>query len=688
VTRVRRKLLCTAIAAACITVALPNLSSGQAVGPAESPAAAAGAADEEGPIIIGQRRAYEQFHLDRPELALDLTNVYQRDRTTSPGGIKNTSEQFVLEQVLEMATQGYVLSPNFFQLTLSGSAGVSENWVNVTDNAGSTSDSNFGSLYEWDIEGIFQPNGDSPLTLYSRREQGWVFREFGPALQTVTTDTGAGLELRSRKLPTRFAVSHLDSEQTGLEGIDDFAYTRDAFDWHTTWLPTENQTINWDYTFARIDQRGVTNQNYQTNDARLSHELVFGQRRRNSLTSTLNYYNQSGDLDMERFRFDERLRLRHSDDFRTRYDYTYDQANVGGTDQTRHRAAAGFTHDLYDSLTTTGEVGVQRTEVGGATALETFAVIDFAYRKEVPLGFLSANLGLAWSRQNSESQAEPVQVIDQPAAFGDAQPIVITGSNVNPNSIIITDPSGLLIFQPGVDYTVTQFPDRLEIDRVIGGQIGAGQAVLLDYQLLPLPAAITITHGLSTGVRYDFQQGPLKGLTLYTHYAKSDQNIETDDPSAFVPNDFTDIIYGAEYRIWYVTLGAEHQNHDSTINPFDADRFFARYSQRVHDNTLLSFNASYTSISYTDPPDQLDLVTLSAQVQHRFTPRLTGSFTILYRNEDDELRGHTVGLEQQLELRWQHRQTQVYTLLRNAQLDNPDQDQSFQFFQLGVRREF
>jgi hypothetical protein len=435
VTRAASQVVGAAVIAACFAVAFPNVSRGQAFGPAT---------DDEGPIIIGQRRQYERFHLDPPEVWLDLTSIYQRDRTKS-GGTTSTSDQFVLEQVLELSTRGYVLSPNFLDLSLALSGGLNETWINVSDAAGSASDSNVGTVYEWDLQGIFQPNGESPLTLYSRREQGWVFREFGPALQTVTTDTGAALELRSRRLPTRFAVSHLESEQSGFEDVDDFSYIRDAFSWNTTYLPTENQTVTWDYNFARVDQSGVTSQQYETHDARLSHELVFGQRRRHSLTSTLNYYNQSGDADLERLRFDERLRLRHTDNFRTRYDYTYDRTNVGGSDRDRHRASAGFTHQLYDSLITTGDIGVQRSEAGDATALETFANIDFSDRKQVPLGLLSANLGLAWSRQDSEAQTEPIPVIDQPALFGDAQPIVITGGNVDPNSVIITDPSGLLI---------------------------------------------------------------------------------------------------------------------------------------------------------------------------------------------------------------------------------------------------
>jgi hypothetical protein len=113
-----------------------------------------------------------------------------------------------------------------------------------------------------------------------------------------------------------------------------------------------------------------------------------------------------------------------------------------------------------------------------------------------------------------------------------------------------------------------------------------------------------------------------------------------------------------------------------------------RYTQRVRDNTLLAFNGAYTSIQYFDPENHTDLLTASAQIQHQFTPRLSAHLTLLYRYEDDELGGLTKGFEEQFELRWRHRQTYVYAVVRTSQLDNPTEDQSFQFFQLGLRREF
>jgi hypothetical protein len=489
-------------------------------------------------------------------------------------------------------------------------------------------------------------------------------------------------------VPTRIGVSHIDSEQNGSQDVEDFSYTRDAFDWHTTYFPTNNQTFNWDYTFSRIDQTGVATQQYDTHDARLTHDLVFGPRGRHSLTSTVSYYQQSGDFDLQRFRWDERLRFEHTDDFRTRYDYTYDQTNSGGSDRSRHRASAGFTHNLFDSLTTTGQVGAQRSEAGGAQTTEEFADIAWAYRKQVPLGAFSANLGLSWTRQDSEANTEPIQIFDQPAVVSDAVPIVITGNNVDPNTLIITDPSGLILYQEGLDYTVTQFADRVEIDRIIGGRLNAGQAVLLDYQLTPLPAAITTSNSFAAGVRYDFEKTALKGLAVFARYARNNQDINSDNPGAFVLNEFTETAYGLEYSIGGLTVGAEHQDHDSTINPFEADRLWARYSQRVAVNTLLGLNTAYTSLQYFEPVHQLDLMTASAQLTHQFTRRLSASLIVLYRDENDDQSGRTTGWEEQFELRWDHRQTQVYADIRNSNLDTPDQTENFQFFQLGLRREF
>jgi len=93
-------------------------------------------------------------------------------------------------------------------------------------------------------------------------------------------------------------------------------------------------------------------------------------------------------------------------------------------------------------------------------------------------------------------------------------------------------------------------------------------------------------------------------------------------------------------------------------------------------------------VDYTDDNNHVELWTVSAQVQHRFTRALYGFATILWHDEQNDLNGDTKGLEEQIELQWRHRQTYIYGILRNSDLTSTFQDNHFQFFEVGVKREF
>jgi len=156
----------------------------------------------------------------------------------------------------------------------------------------------------------------------------------------------------------------------------------------------------------------------------------------------------------------------------------------------------------------------------------------------------------------------------------------------------------------------------------------------------------------------------------------------------FTPNSYTDTVIGAEYRFWKMTLGAEQEWYDSTLYPFNATRFFARYTDRYSQDTSALLSASYAIVDYPDSNDRLNLLLLSGTLSHRFTHELYGFASVLYQDEQDDLRGSTRGLEEQVELNWQRRQTTVYVLFRNSDLSTDFQDTSFQILRVVIRREF
>ena len=645
------------------------------------------AAQQEGPIIYGQQEKHDWLSLDPPHAAVEVKYRRESDVTESDDGQETEFTEERFEETLELWTLGSIYHPNFVELDLAGTFGLAQ--VDLDSDVGQ--DRGDDEIYEWDTSATFLRKETDVLTLYSRRNRQLITRQFGPSLESTITTNGAILDMRNKTVPTRLEVFHSDQVQDSLDDVGDLSLSQDAFIWHSDWRPSLNQAWAWDYSYNAVDQEteGFEPTSFDTHDAALSHSIDFGPKDKHNLSSSLTYFEQAGDFPFDRLRWNELLRLRHDDTFETRYQYTLDDQTVSGIDQTQQTAMTGFTHRLYKSLVTTGSVGIQDlARSDGADSFETFADLDFDYLKKVPYGRFTANMGFGYSHQENDARDEITQIVNDLRTFNNGFPIVLTGANVIPGSIVITDPSGLILLQPGLDYRIDTFPDRVEIDRIIGGSIGSGDSVLIDYQLAPQGANVTTTDTFNLGGRYDIQEGPLAGLSLFARYARQDQNIDSDNPDEFIPNSFTDVVYGAEYQFWEFLVGAEQQLHDSTIAPFDATRLYGRWVRPVSLDTTVSLNTAFTTVDYTDTDNRIELWTISGQVHHRFSRKLSVLATVLWRDERDDLRGHTEGWEQQLELRWNHRQTHVYALIRNSMLETETQDNTFQFIEIGLRREF
>lgn len=636
-----------------------------------------------GPIIIQQQRLpEEQIHFEPPQLTLDMSAAYTQSRSRT-AGVDESFNQTILQQILEARTRGYIIHPNIVELSLAGSFGLQE----VFSSGDGGSSQTIGTIYDWDVSALILRNSEWPMQVYSQRQEAWVFREFGPAIRTDSTATGFDVSHRVGSTFHNLSLAHVETNQDLGDDVPTLSIVQDRLSYYGAAAISANQSLDWSYNFSRIEETGGVDYTYQTQDLSLAHVARFGNNNRSSLTSSFAYSEQTGDSEYQRFRFNEHLYLWHSREFQTRYDYTYTQFNVGDVDRSNHRLTAGFTHLLYKSLTTTGNAGVQySTGSEDYTLTQQFADISWAYRKQVPLGALSAHLGLGWDHAESDSGSSAIRMIDQGATFNDPMPIVITGTNIDPSTIILTDPSGML-YLPGQDYTVTGFPDRVEIQRIVGGNIGSGQAVLIDFTRGAEAANSTTTTSFNTGTRYDFEKGPLKGLALYARYAQQDQSIDTESSQTLAPNEYRDTIYGTEYKFGHFTVGAEQQLHDSSTYPYDATRIWGRYLRRAGD-TNWSLNAAYTTIDYSDADYGTTLYTISARVEHRFNTRLTGSATIMWRNEDNELYGRTTGFDEQLELTWRYRQLEAYFQVRASQLDREEEQTQYEFFRIGVRRQF
>jgi hypothetical protein len=278
-----------------------------------------------------------------------------------------------------------------------------------------------------------------------------------------------------------------------------------------------------------------------------------------------------------------------------------------------------------------------------------------------------------------------VLISDQPISFVGIDPLTVSQPNAVPSTVLIRDAVSGRTYTEGLDYTVSQTPAGLQIDRVLGGNIAAGQPLLLTYDYDTPDANQIATTSYGADTRYEFTKGPLAGFAPYGRFYGQDQDVSG---GTAVPTTVRDYALGVDYQYEGLTLRAEREWYNSNVFPYDAWRYEARLNQAISSYTTASANATYTDTQYHDPDQSAKSFSLSGSLSQRLTTELTMSVYAAYVHVLSDPGGRTQGLEEGLEVDWYHRDTNVYMLLRNSTLNSDVAEQQFQFFQIGLKRTF
>jgi hypothetical protein len=647
-------------------------------------------AQDGGPIIVGEHEKLKTFALDNFDAAIEAFWRTQTDDSTPASGPKFRDTETLFRQILLLNTDGYIGHPNLVLLDLSARLQLSQEDINAESTG--LNDQNNENITEYNLSALVLRRSKLPLTVYTRRAQTLLTRQFGSTLDNITTEYGARLDIKSDFAPNQIQVFRREQEQTGRFTGTDFLLTQDSVAWHGRLKPINGHRMWWDYTFSSVDQSGPLQapNTFQRHDAFLNHTYDFGPEARNNLRSSLRFFKETGSFPIERLRWDESLQLRHTQKFETRYDLLYDQQTRRVTKQTLWRGAARFRHELYDSLTTTGQLGTSLLNITdtGFESTQLFGNLGMEYTKIVPLGTLLATANLSFNSQDDSERGSAILISREPHNFGISGLVTLNRRNIVASSIVITDSSGLILYTEGVDYTVRDFTENIEIRRVLGGAIASGQAVLITYDVGPEPASKTDTLGYGVTIRYRFEEGRLKGLSPYLRYRDQSQDRTGRGIGNLPVSDFQDLVLGVDYDIWRIGLSAEHQIHDSRISPFTLTRLTGRYSQRISRRDSLLVSAYYQSTNRTDENARNTVTNVTARWNTKVTERVRSSVVGTWRREEDNVGTSSDGFDLNIDLTWRYRQTLLYATIRNSVVNSTTRDNTSQTLLFGLRRDF
>ena len=508
-TRVR----CTVLLVSAVVAAMPLL-----------------ARADEGPVVIANREPHPYLTLDPFQGSIGVTGTYLAQSTTNNGSSTRATDT-LLTHDLTLSTGGSIISRNLASWSATGTLSLAQEW----SNDGTDKEQTFEIFDTYNVQ--FNAFGATtfPISAYAERSQDYVNRAFAALLRDTTTAYGGTAHYNNSILPSTLSLSHTNTTQSTLGGQEQFSIDQDEVEYSTSFQPFERQVISLNYHYATTSQNnpGLGTSNSDLQGLSVAHNWSIDPAGRYTLTTSFDYSQQTGNFPFTQVRFGEQLRMRHTDTLESVLNYAYEQHDYSTTSTTQNTVTASATHRLYDSLVTNARIGASRTEdsftsldqSNNASSNNYFATLGFNYQKKMYMGRFGANLSAGYNQTDNSAIGAPQQVIGDTESFIDPMPIVLRRQGVNASTVAVFNGSGTRQFVPALDYTVHSVGQTVQIQRVIGGAINAGDSVQLNYQVDPLPGYTSTSTSLAGGVNYLFDDGLLKGVYVFAQYYQVNQTI-------------------------------------------------------------------------------------------------------------------------------------------------------------------
>jgi hypothetical protein len=595
---------------------------------------------------------------------------------------------------LHLAVEGSAYHKKFLTFNLDGTVSLERYRVR-----GDVSRSNNLTFADYNGSATIFGQRAASLSLFARRDNAWVDDHFQSSYRVQSSAVGAEFHTKGPYLPFTIAYDHVERDE-------DFVRTnrveeRDNLRFSTTHRVPFSQT---DVSLRYLDlSRNIQPQDYETVSAALNNVLRLFPESRIRLHSYGRYFNQYGSIRRRDVGISEEATVRWTKDLRNSLGYRFSEqtgsssgGSAGKPELTRsHRGEVGVRHTLYGSLTSALHAYASRLDVLHRSGDDDRRVGEnkrrglrahFSYRRRTMLGRLRLGFGFEVAREDQTSEDRRRNVSNEEHVMRDGDEPLLDNARVDVGSIVVTDETGFIVYQEGIDYRAETWGSRTRLVRVLSGNIADGETVLVDYAFSFSPDLSFDTRGTSVTFRLDTP----RGVSLYYRY-----NRERDDFVSGVANGFledqTSHVAGVTWSWNTLSVGDEYEVNRLSVSEFLTNRLFTDFSVRLPHNTTLNLGGTYTRTRFTEADRTLNIYMVNA----RFTAALRKGLSLeseawlrVDRGSPDEdgLDSELGGTRVKVIRQWRALTLEVGLFFRDAN-DNEVRDQRRSVF-ISAKRQF
>ena len=574
-------------------------------------------------------------HLSAADLSLEANQRKETDKPL-PTGPSSTYTQSDLIPTAGLALNGSIYHPNLLSFNLKGRFGYDEEKINsnIATNGGLSS-----SVQDYDA--LVRILGEKPYatTLTAGKSTYVQEYDFFNTVHGEATRYGASSGYNAGPVPFTVAANHLETTVDAipypLNNIND-SLTLSA---HNRRDLTNSTDFIYAYNRYSMENAGQSVTDVKDQNIQLIDHESLGRDRPAVLDSRLTYdhlNNSSGFLDedssaspvlgaaqtINTLGLQEHLDKPLSPALRSFYDLTADYLSTDGYNGDDYRVQAALVHQLYNSLTSQVDIhsGGGSADADSGQTKNTYYGVGLSENYSKQLGSWGhLNLGFQGVLDHQDNQ-EPSSGTEFPVfqerhTLSDNTITFLNLSQVDTTTIQVTDLTGLIVYQEGLDYEVIPQGLKTEIQRVVGGTIPNGATVLVSYSALTPPSANGEILTDSYYVRLDLFQNLLElygRISQVKNYGGLAQN-------ALSAPDSLDEDMGAEMHWLEFSAGAEYEIFESTLTPYRSTRLYQSFSQPLGTFGHFSLNAGESWISFSGTEQYMKTYQLIARYNMQVT---------------------------------------------------------------------
>jgi len=528
-----------------------------------------------------------------------LFNGFYREQERIGPEINEYQKSTFLTGGVFLKTNSSILNKNFLTLDIDAGympATSRDNFLVIPDQAEVSTIKKIGG-----ISATFFPQKNITLNLFGNYEERYFARENLTDIKSVDRNWGSILNYNNKFLPVTLDYHNKKWNEEELQTGRNYTMDQNLFNARTNKSFT-NRDRN-ELRFSHDDNVNINQNMYRIantiDNIDFTSRINLDAKQKYSLNTTISNLNQRGYTIIKRFQASESFHSILPANLSFLANYNFFNTHYESSDLKQHNINSSLQHRLYQSLQS--RINFEYNNINQTVYQESNTKTGFEldYTKKIPRGQLSLSYRFDKYRQNYSSDPSALKINNEQYILSDSKIVLLRLPDIDPESVVVKDKTGTLIYEIGLDYILIERNKYIEIRRIPGGLIENNSIIQIDY---------TATQPGS--YKYDANSHVINGgIYLFNNLLSFYYRFSTQDYSNLVTTEFVTLNYftqnlaGFRIDFDFVNAGAEYEDYKSSILPYHMWRYYLNFQKNVGNKLMFMLSGNIQDYVMLDKPE-------------------------------------------------------------------------------------